>query len=241
MRLELPKELTGNSTAADALVAGINGFNLLAAGTAPFFIFPRLGLGGPLAYVALVLVPVVFSLLFFAIPGLRTIGVRRENRRRARRNVRRVLLGYVYRDVLDGDAGVTVDAAARHVASRLEGALVSKDDVDAVLRELAAELDADVGATSSTASPRSGGKSPKAIACAEAWPWIERDPARSCTPRPTRIWRLPGESSPRWTGRSPFPPWTGSDTRPTTRSWPSTRSSRLVARASGIGVEGAAP
>ncbi|NIR78080.1 MAG: hypothetical protein GWO00_06765, partial [Gemmatimonadetes bacterium] len=57
LRLEPPRELTGNTAGANAVVAGMNAFTLVASATAPWFIFPRLGLGGTAAFVALVLVP----------------------------------------------------------------------------------------------------------------------------------------------------------------------------------------
>jgi hypothetical protein len=144
MRLEYPRPLTGNTPGANALVAGINGFNLLAALSAPFFIFPRLGLGGAAAYLGLVVVPVVFSLMFFGIPALRMLGVQRENKRRARRNVRRVLLGCVYQAALSGDRGLTLEDAAKHVAARLDEQRVTMRDVEKEMHALAAELDADV-------------------------------------------------------------------------------------------------
>jgi hypothetical protein len=143
-RLEYPREVTGNDAGANALVGAINGFNLVAAATAPWFIFPRLGMGGMAAYVALVLVPVAYSLTFFAVPALRSLSVRRENRKRERRNVRRVLLGLVYDLALDKGAGVQVEPATAHVARRLDHQRVSRRDVEQALQELAAEFDADV-------------------------------------------------------------------------------------------------
>jgi uncharacterized membrane protein YbhN (UPF0104 family) len=144
MRLEYPKELTGNSGGANAAVVGINAFNLLAAATAPWFIFPRLGIGGPLAFVGLVVIPIVFSLLFFAVPGLRMLGVKRGNRRRARRNVRRVLLGLVYQDALKRGRGVTEKEAVAHVTKLLTGRSGTEREITAELHTLAAEFDADV-------------------------------------------------------------------------------------------------
>jgi len=142
MRLEYPEELTGNSSGANAAVVGINAFNLAAAASAPWFIFPRLGLGGPLAWIGLVLVPVIFSALFFAVPGLRMLSVRRENRRREARNLRKVVLGLVYRRSLE-EAPVSAPEAHEHAASRLSDQRVERSEVQAVLEELAAEFDAD--------------------------------------------------------------------------------------------------
>ncbi len=144
MRLEYPVEVTGNTAGANALVAGINGFNLLAAATAPWFIFPRLGISGPVAAVFLIIVPVVFSLSFFAVPALRMLGVRRENRRRRRQNVRRVILGQVYADALGAESGVTAEALHTGTVARLPDQAVSRADVDAALHAMAAEWDAAV-------------------------------------------------------------------------------------------------
>ncbi|HSM60780.1 MAG TPA: hypothetical protein VK849_08280 [Longimicrobiales bacterium] len=146
MRLEYPRELTGNTAGANAIVTGMNGFTLLASATAPWFVFPRLGIGGTAAFVWLVLVPVVYSLLFFALPGLRMLGVRRENRRRARRNVRRVVLGLVFERSLRPDPlPVTVSDAFEHAKSRLSGhQAVGRDEVETALHDLAGEFDAEV-------------------------------------------------------------------------------------------------
>jgi hypothetical protein len=144
LRLERDLELTGNSTAANAAIAGMNAFTLAAGATAPWFIFPRLGIGGVAAFVGLVLVPVVFSVLFFGIPLLRTLTTRVDNRRRRARNVRRVLLGLVYRRTLDDGAPVGAEEAHAHVASRLGEQGVARQAVESALHELASELDADV-------------------------------------------------------------------------------------------------
>ena len=144
LRLEPPRPLTGNSAAANAAIAGMNGFTLVAAATAPWFIFPRLGIGGPAAFFALVLVPVVFSVLFFTGPLLRMVGVARDNRRRAARNVRKVLIGLVYRRSLQDGAPVSVDEAHAFVSSHLKETAVKRSSVESALHELAAELEADV-------------------------------------------------------------------------------------------------
>lgn len=145
-RLEPALEVTGNDAGSNALIVGINGFNLVAAATAPWFIFPRLGIGGTAAFLGLVLVPVVYSLFFFGVPAVRALTVRRENRRREGRNVRRVLLGLVYEMALSKGAGVMVEPAHAWVARRLEGQRVETADVERALRELAAEFEADVEA-----------------------------------------------------------------------------------------------
>ena len=144
MRMEYPLELTGNEKKHDAIIIGMNGFTLVAGATAPWFIFPQLGIGGTAAFVGLVLIPVVFSVLFYSVPLLRVLGVRRENRAREARNVRRLVLGLVYREALAGGGSVTAEAATAHVQARMKDRTVGPSEVEAALHQLAAEFDADV-------------------------------------------------------------------------------------------------
>ena len=154
MRMEYPLELTGNEKKHDAVIIGMNGFTLVAAATAPAFIIPQVAtyypslawLGGAAAFWGLVIIPVVFSVLFFSIPLLRVLGVRRENRAREARNVRRQVLGLVYREALAGRGSVTVEAATAHVQARMKDRMVDPSAVEAALHQLAAEFDADVSA-----------------------------------------------------------------------------------------------
>lgn len=120
-RLELQETVTGNDAKANAIVAGINGFNMVAAATAPWFIFPRLGIAGDLAWVGLVWIPLLYSTLFFAIPGLRALSVRRTNRLRNQRNLRKVVLGVVFKASLEGDGSqwVSLAKAGDHVRAAL--------------------------------------------------------------------------------------------------------------------------
>lgn len=147
-RLEPPRELTGNTGGTDALIGGINGFNLVAAGTAPLFIFPRLGFSGDLAWIGLVWVPVAFSLSFFAVPALRWLAVKKDNAARRLRNVRKVLLARVFEASLVGDGAQPVrpaEAAVR-VKRSLEDTPVEAPDVEDELVRLTAEFDGQVGA-----------------------------------------------------------------------------------------------
>jgi len=152
LRLEHKQELTGNTAGANAVVAGMNGFTLVAAATAPWFIFPSLGIDGPAAFVGLVLVPLVFSILFYGVPFLRMWGVTRDNKQRERQNIRRVLLGLVYSRSLGRERDVGEAEAHEHVAARLKSAewtipvfqVVERAAVDAAIQTLAAELDAEV-------------------------------------------------------------------------------------------------
>jgi len=121
-RLEPSESWTGNKARSDAVIAAINGFNLLAAVTSPWFIFPRLGLGGPLAWIGLVWVPAIFSLLFFAVPLVRLLGVKRRNRKRQERNLRKILLAHVFQASLASkNAGWITESGA---VQRAQGLLL---------------------------------------------------------------------------------------------------------------------
>jgi hypothetical protein len=142
MRLEYPKELTGNDGKSNAMIGAINGFNLIAGATAPWFIFPRLGIGGPAAFVGLVVIPILFSVAFFGIPLLRSFTVKAENRRRHKRNIRRLLLGLVYSESLGAVKWISAPEAIQYVMARLKKS--SEKQIESELNTLAAEFDADV-------------------------------------------------------------------------------------------------
>jgi len=144
-RLENPLEMTGNRKKDDMLIGAMDGFNAVAAATSPVFIFPRLGLGGPLAWVGLVWVPLAFSVVFGAVPLVRRVLVRRENRARARRNIRKVLVGVVFESGIEGRS-VRSDGATRWVRTVLGDDTVDSGAVARELQRLAAEYDAEVEA-----------------------------------------------------------------------------------------------
>ena len=141
-RLERPLELTGNEKKDDTIIAGLNGFNLLAAALAPGFIFPALQMSGAAAWVGLVVVPLAFSAVFFGIPLVRRFRLKRENARRERHNVRKLLAASVFEGGLL-DRSVEPEEAHRRVVAGLDrdpGIGVVRDELNA----LAAEFDADV-------------------------------------------------------------------------------------------------
>ncbi|HZD04050.1 MAG TPA: hypothetical protein VE173_04005, partial [Longimicrobiales bacterium] len=145
-RLETPRAVTGNERDANLIIGGLNTFNLVAAATAPLFIFPRLGFSGTAAWIGLVWVPLVFSTMFFAVPAARMWAVARDNARRAVRNVRKVVMGFVYRASLVGDGAQPVRAPdlATRVAATIREGRTAPDRVEEALHELAAEFDAEV-------------------------------------------------------------------------------------------------
>lgn len=146
-RLETKLSLTGNSAGTNALIAGINGFNLIAAATAPLFIFPRLGFSGTAAWVGLVWVPVVFSTMFYGIPLARWWGVARQNVRRFGRNLRKVVLGHVFHETLVGARPIHPGEAVARVREALPKHRVDPEVVEEELVRLTAEFDAHVSAT----------------------------------------------------------------------------------------------
>jgi hypothetical protein len=120
-RMEPAESLTGNERKSNALIAGMNGFNLAAASSAPWLIFPQLGFGGPLAWIGLVWIPAAFSTLFFLIPLFRSFGVRRRNRQRQERNLRKILLAHVFQASLapKGPKWVTAGGTVERARSLL--------------------------------------------------------------------------------------------------------------------------
>ena len=143
-RLEKAAEFTGNPKRTNALIGSLNGFNLLAALTAPVLIFPPLGLGGLGAEIGLIWVPAVFSTLFFSVPLVRWVGHRAENARRRLRNVRKVLLGMVFRQSLGGAAPLSAERATDDVRIALVDPDIGAADVRKQLQKMSAEFDAEV-------------------------------------------------------------------------------------------------
>lgn len=145
-RLEPDLPVTGNRLGSNVLVSAINGFNLVAAVSAPWLILPPLGLDGPLALLGLSVFPALFSASFFAIPLLRRFSVARENRKRRRRNVRRALLGLLTRASLEGDrAGWVSEADAIEVVREALGAKGKAEKrTRAALDRFVAEFDGEV-------------------------------------------------------------------------------------------------
>ncbi len=142
-QLKPSRPITGNSIGSNLAIAGINAFNLAGVASAVLFVFPTLGIGGPVAWTALVWFPLAFTILFFAIPAVRTIGVRRDNAKRRADNVRRVVLGQVF-DAALADEAVTAGGIRERVAEALPDAVPTSTEVERILRDLLAEWDGEV-------------------------------------------------------------------------------------------------
>ncbi len=147
-RLEPDLPVTGNSLGSNVAVSLINGFNLAAAVSAPWLIFPALGIQGPLALFGLSVFPALFSASFFGIPLLRRFSVARENRRRRKRNVRRVALSIITRETLSGDeAGwISENDVVKAVREAL-GPKKAEQRTRDVLDRMVAEFDGEVDVT----------------------------------------------------------------------------------------------
>ncbi len=151
LRLEHPKNLTGNTGTFNAVITGMNSLNLVAGsviGLAPVLASARVGfvMVDPLIFYGLGVVPVVFSSLFFAIPLLRAWGVMRENGARRRRNIRRLLVGLVYGRSVGAVKWVSVGDAIRHVGRRLRDSDNQPGPIVKELEALASEFGADTEA-----------------------------------------------------------------------------------------------
>lgn len=104
---EAPFELTGNGTGRNAVIIGMNAFNLLFSSVIAFSPALRTQLGLALAetgvgaaggtlLTVLGIIPFLFSLLFFAVPLFRLLPTRRREAQRRRRNEHRRVLRHVF-------------------------------------------------------------------------------------------------------------------------------------------------
>jgi hypothetical protein len=131
--------LTGNTPGANAVTAGFAGFNLLASFTIGPAFLQRMHLAGdPLAMFFVTLFPLMFSLVFFAVPGLRALKRRRALARREKRQLRRALMREIW----------TAPATPRDPNAIVAQVSQRTGQPEAVTRklldELVAELDGDV-------------------------------------------------------------------------------------------------
>jgi hypothetical protein len=72
-------------------------------------------------WIGLVWIPLAYSLLFFAIPAARSVGVRRRNRLHRKRNLRKLTLGTVFEASLAGNGAgwVSLPRARKHIQASL--------------------------------------------------------------------------------------------------------------------------
>ena len=100
--LEAPRKLSGNSGGGNAMVIGLNLFNLIMAWACTSIIptiladqaaqnGQTISVMGDSTFLWLGLIPLIFSILIFAVPLLRIPGNMKENRRRRKEAVRKSL------------------------------------------------------------------------------------------------------------------------------------------------------
>lgn len=142
---EAKEPVTGNSAGANFGIAAMNLFVLVMAG------FLATGVEGTqLATgfgVGAVVVPLIYSVIFFSVPALRAaFSVRPENDRRKDRNIRRAVMRHVF-SYSEGNAQrIYMDEAVSLIAKKVANSAVVPKDVDGAveveLRRMAAEYDA---------------------------------------------------------------------------------------------------
>jgi hypothetical protein len=131
--------LTGNTPGANAVVGGFTGFNLIASLTVGPAFLQRMHLAGdPTAQFFVTLFPLIFSLLFFAVPAGRLLVERRRARKLGARKIRRELLREIW---TRPDAPIDPAAIAALVAERTGQ---PAERVRGALEKMLAELDGDV-------------------------------------------------------------------------------------------------
>src|SRR5690606_16504078 len=98
------------------------------------------------ATIGLVIIPLIFSLLFFAVPAIRTLGVKRENKRRHAKNIRKLVLKEVFEasqppgeTVVADNVVNTVNRSLKQIKTEGEPAMVTD-----TMRQTVAEFDADI-------------------------------------------------------------------------------------------------
>ncbi len=135
---EPPYPLTGNTTGMNWGIGILNGFNL---------IFSLLILGGALgeqfSAVWLGFIPFLFSLIFFAVPALRSIKLASDRSRRDAENRRKRVMKAIF---LTRGTGQTVEQILRAVNAPGAPEPLSKETVESILDTLIKELPGEIRA-----------------------------------------------------------------------------------------------
>jgi hypothetical protein len=145
-RVESQQPLTGNTPAANAVVGGFAGFNLLASLTiGPAFLAKVHLLGDPLATFFVTWFPLAFSAIFFAVPGLRALAHRRETKRLARGAARKELLRELYsREPQDEATRFDPQLLSAQVAERTgQPVELVRSQLEKLLKELEGDVSTD--------------------------------------------------------------------------------------------------
>lgn len=140
---EAPYEVTGNTSGRNAAIIGMNAFNLLFSSVMLFspVVGVRIGMqagvfvGEGVVQLLLGVLPFVFSLIFFAVPLLRSIGVGRREAARRQRNLRRRVLRVLFDH--EGES-LSLDAMLREINSGGERAM-TLDELERIVSRLVAD------------------------------------------------------------------------------------------------------
>jgi hypothetical protein len=149
-------ELTGNSSTYDLIIGAMNGFNLLLAtlvlsgglaqllqprGSMSFNTTVAALVNGPFANVLLGWLPLVFSILFFAIPLARLIRLRVRRQRRHVQNIRKRLFKAIF--ARQGQPQ-TLTALQSAVNANSREETLSREVVEDMLQTLSLDLQGDM-------------------------------------------------------------------------------------------------
>ncbi|MFA6235659.1 MAG: hypothetical protein WC824_15930 [Bacteroidota bacterium] len=102
---EAPYEMSGNTAGKNAAIIGVNAFNLAIAGlilTSPSlrmeleYLLYDFGVGSGAIFTLLGMIPLLFSMLFFAVPLLRFLPTKRRESARRKRNEHRRVLRHIF-------------------------------------------------------------------------------------------------------------------------------------------------
>jgi hypothetical protein len=134
--------LTGNTPGANTAITGFAAFNLIASLTIGPAFLTRVHLGGdPLATFFVTLFPLLFSLVFFAVPGVRLLVARRRERRRRTRRLRGAVLRRLWARAAEPFEPDTVAASVASAEGVTPAA--ARQMVDHVHAELEGDADTD--------------------------------------------------------------------------------------------------
>ncbi len=149
-RFERKETVTGNTGSANAGIGALNLFVLFSALVAvPGFIAPYLGLdlSNAATWFGLLGFPALYSVMFFLVPLMRRFFVvAPENKRRAKRNLRRAVMRQVFAwssdeaKLMDDDQAV--DLIAKKIPASVPVTSRNPKSIEKALREVAAEFDA---------------------------------------------------------------------------------------------------
>ncbi|MFA5623611.1 MAG: hypothetical protein WC966_00945 [Bradymonadales bacterium] len=158
--LEAPRAFTGNSTGSNVGIAMLNFFNL---GMASFlaYSFSQAGVEiiiedfmvestmvmHPIYPILLGYFPMVFSLLFFLIPLIRYSSHRRENRKRRKRNIKKVIHRNIFLSTVTSVPSLTdekLEISVDDALSKKSMKLVDKEELRGELREVLADFGGDI-------------------------------------------------------------------------------------------------